>query len=77
MASWPIYDEAMLRDDSVEVPVQIMGKVRHRLVVPADLSAADLEKFALADAKVQELIAGKTVRKVVVVPGKLVNIVAN
>ena len=54
-----------------------MGKVRHRLVVPADLSAAELEKLALADDKVQELIAGKTVRKVVVIPGKLVNIVAN
>jgi leucyl-tRNA synthetase len=77
LASWPSYDEAQLRDDSVEVPVQIMGKVRHRLMVPADLDAPGLEKFALADAKVQELIAGKTVRKVVVVPGKLVNIVAN
>jgi leucyl-tRNA synthetase len=77
LASWPSYDDAQLRDDSVEVPVQIMGKVRHRLMVPADLDAAALEKFALADSKVQELIAGKTVRKVVVVPGKLVNIVAN
>ncbi|MFT3928295.1 MAG: leucine--tRNA ligase [Myxococcales bacterium] len=77
LASWPSYDDALLRDDSVEVPVQIMGKVRHRIVVPAELSAEELEKFALADAKVQELIAGKTVRKVVVVPGKLVNIVAN
>jgi leucyl-tRNA synthetase len=76
-ASWPSYDEAQLRDDSVEVPVQIMGKVRHRIMVPVDMNAVELEKFALADAKVQELIAGKTVRKVVVVPGKLVNIVAN
>ncbi len=76
-ADWPSYDEALLHDASVEVPVQIMGKVRHRLMVPADLDAAGLEQFALADSKVQELIAGKTVRKVVVVPGKLVNIVAN
>src|SRR5690606_41194018 len=75
-ASWPIYDPALLKDASIEVPVQISGKVRHRLEVPADVSAAELEKLALADAKVQELIAGKTVRKVVVVPGKLVNIVA-
>jgi leucyl-tRNA synthetase len=77
LADWPSYDEAQLRDDTVEVPVQIMGKLRHRLQVPADLDAAGLEKLALADPKVQELIAGKTVRKVVVVPGKLVNIVAN
>jgi leucyl-tRNA synthetase len=77
LASWPSYDEAQLRDDSVEIPVQIMGKVRHRLVVPSDADAAALEKLVLADAKIQELISGKTVRKVVVVPGKLVNIVAN
>jgi leucyl-tRNA synthetase len=77
LASWPTYDEAQLRDDSVEIPVQIMGKVRHRMFVPADLDAAGLEQLVLADAKVQELIAGKTVRKVIVVPGKLVNLVAN
>jgi leucyl-tRNA synthetase len=77
LASWPAYDEAQLRDDSVEIPVQIMGKVRHRLMVPSDADATALEKLVLADAKIQELIQGKTVRKVVVVPGKLVNIVAN
>ena len=77
LASWPEYDEAQLKDANVEVPVQIMGKVRHRIVVPADVDAAELERLALADEKVKELIAGKTVRKVVVVPGKLVNIVAN
>jgi leucyl-tRNA synthetase len=77
LSSWPSYDEAQLHDASIEVPVQIMGKVRHRLLVPAGLDAAALEQAALADAKVQELLAGKTVRKIVVVPGKLVNIVAN
>jgi leucyl-tRNA synthetase len=77
LASWPGYDDAQLRDDSVEIPVQIMGKVRHRMMVPSDADAAALEKLVLDDAKVRELIAGKTVRKVVVVPGKLVNIVAN
>ncbi len=76
-AAWPSYDEGLLKDESVEIPVQIMGKVRHRIVVPAALSASELERHALADEKVQALIAGKTVRKVVVVPGKLVNIVAN
>ncbi len=73
--AWPSFDEAMLRDDSVEIPVQILGKVRARIQVPTDTSAADLEKLALADSKVQELVAGKVVRKVIVVPGKLVNIV--
>jgi len=77
LARWPTYDEARLRDDTVEVPVQIMGKVRHRITVPADADAATLEKLTLADPKVQELLAGKTVRKVVVVPGKMINLVAN
>jgi leucyl-tRNA synthetase len=77
LAAWPRYDEALLRDQEVEVPVQIMGKVRHRIMVPADADAATLEKLALADAKVQELLAGKTLRKVIAVPGKLINLVAN
>jgi leucyl-tRNA synthetase len=77
LAAWPSYDEAQLKDANIEVPVQIMGKVRHRITVPAELSAAELEARALADDKVQELLAGKTVRKVIVVPGKLVNIVAS
>ncbi|MCA9582628.1 MAG: class I tRNA ligase family protein, partial [Myxococcales bacterium] len=74
---WPDYDETMLKDDTVEIPVQIMGKVRARLSVAADLDKKALEAAAFADPKVQELIAGKTVRKVIVVPGRLVNIVAN
>jgi len=75
LAHWPTYDEALLRDDSVEVPVQIVGKVRHRIMVPANADAAAMERIALADPKVQELIAGKTVRKVIAVPGKLINLV--
>ncbi|HEY6878394.1 MAG TPA: leucine--tRNA ligase, partial [Polyangiales bacterium] len=58
LSSWPSYDEAQLHDATVEVPVQIMGKLRHRLTVPAGLDAQALEKTALADPKVQELIAG-------------------
>jgi leucyl-tRNA synthetase len=77
LASWPSYDEAQLQDDEIEVPVQISGKVRHRLHIPASADAKAMEALALADAKVKELIAGKTVRKVIVVPGKLINIVAN
>jgi leucyl-tRNA synthetase len=76
-AAWPQYEEALLRDEQIELPVQIMGKVRHRIMVPADADAATLERLTLADDKVRELLAGKTVRKVVAVPGKLINLVAN
>jgi leucyl-tRNA synthetase len=72
---WPAFDAALAREDEIEVPVQINGKVRHRLTVPADLDAKALEALALADPKVREMLAGKTPKKVIVVPGKLVNIV--
>ena len=65
----------MLRDDTIEIPVQVMGKVRSRIVVPAGADAKALETAALADPRVVELTAGKTIRKVIVVPGKLVNVV--
>ncbi len=77
LVGWPEYDRALLVDDEVEVPVQIMGKVRARITVAAGLDQKALEEAALADVRVQELLEGKTVRKVIVVPGKLVNIVAN
>jgi leucyl-tRNA synthetase len=72
---WPAYDPALVRDDEIEIPVQINGKVKARLMVPADADAATLEKLALADPKVQELIAGKTVRKVIAKPKQMVSIV--
>ena len=77
LADWPEFDPAMLKDDSIEVPVQVLGKVRSRITVAADADAATLEAAALADERIRELIEGKTIRKVVVVPGKLVNVVAN
>ena len=77
LAEWPAHDEAMLVDDLVEVPVQILGKLRSKIQVPPDADAALMEEAALADERIAELIEGKTVRKVVVVPGRLVNIVAN
>lgn len=73
---WPTYDEGALVQDQVEIAVQINGKVRHKAVVPAEADAKAVEEQVLADAKVQEWVSGKTVRKVIVVPGKLVNIVA-
>ncbi|KRL79365.1 leucine--tRNA ligase [Ligilactobacillus equi] len=75
--AWPDYDESKLVEDTVEVVVQVNGKLRQKLSVAADISKDDLEKLALADEKVQNVTADKTIRKVIVVPGKLVNIVAN
>ena len=72
---WPTFDPALVKEDSIEVPVQINGKVRLRLTVPADVDEATLKALALADPKVRELLAGKEPRKVIVVPKKLVNIV--
>lgn len=74
---WPEHDESLLVEDTIEIPVQILGKLRSRISVPSDADQAAMEAAALADDRVKELIEGKTVRKVVVVPGKLVNIVAN
>jgi leucyl-tRNA synthetase len=72
---WPRYDPALTKADEIEVPVQVNGKLRSKLTVPAGIDKAALEKAALADPKVQEHIGGKPVKKVIVVPGKLVNIV--
>ncbi len=74
--SWPAYDEEALKVDNVEIVLQVNGKVRGRLTVPAAATKEELEKIALADANVQAHIGGATVRKVICVPGRLVNIVA-
>lgn len=74
---WPAYDEQALVLDEVEIAVQINGKVRDKLVVATQATREEVEKQALETERIQALITGKTVRKVIVVPGKLVNIVAN
>ncbi len=73
--SWPAYDPAHLVENEVEIIVQVNGKVRDRLTVALDLDEETLKAAALASPKVQELTAGKTIRKVVVVANKLVNVV--
>lgn len=73
--SWPGYDETALVRDEVELAIQISGKVRDRIVVPTEIEREKLEEIALSQPKIQELTAGKKIVKVVVVPGKLVNIV--
>jgi leucyl-tRNA synthetase len=73
--AWPKFDEALTREDQIEVPVQINGKLRGLVRVPVDASREMLEAAARADEKVQAALAGKTVVKVVIVPGKLINFV--
>jgi len=72
---WPGYDPAALVLDEVEIAVQVNGKVRAKLTVPTKADKAEVERLVLADARIRNLVEGKTVRKVIVVPGKLVNVV--
>ena len=72
---WPTFDEAALVKDAVEIVVQINGKIKDKIQVPTALSPKELEERALANEKIQTLVAGMTVVKVIAVPGKLVNIV--
>lgn len=74
--AWPTFDETKLVSDTVEIVVQLMGKVKTKLDVKKDLTSAELEQIVLADEEVKALIEGKQVMKVIVVPGRLVNIVA-
>jgi leucyl-tRNA synthetase len=73
---WPEPDAAALAQDSVEIVLQVNGKLRGRIVVPAGASETDVREAALADAAVLRWVEGKPIRKVIVVPGKLVNVVA-
>jgi leucyl-tRNA synthetase len=73
--AWPAYDERWLVEDEVEIVIQINGKVRDRVKMPVMAAEEELKAVALSNAKVQDRIAGKTVRNVIVVPKKLVNIV--
>ncbi|MFC0187805.1 leucine--tRNA ligase [Fictibacillus aquaticus] len=75
--TWPAWDEAKLVQNEVEIVVQVNGKLKTKMTISADLGKDEMEKAALEEETVQAGIEGKTIRKVVVVPGKLVNIVAN
>jgi leucyl-tRNA synthetase len=74
-APWPKYDAALAKEDELEIPVQINGKLRSRVTVPADATKDDVLERALADEKVRSFIAGKQIVNKIYVPGKLVNIV--
>jgi len=73
--SWPAYDERLLVEDEVEIVIQINGKVRDRIRMPIVATEEELKRVALSNSKVQNRIAGKAIRNVIVVPNKLVNIV--
>lgn len=75
LATWPSFDEAMLKDDEVELAVQVNGKVRAKIMVPADADQQRVESLALGHEKVAAAMEGKPARKVIVVPGRLVNII--
>ncbi|MBC1498648.1 leucine--tRNA ligase [Listeria welshimeri] len=75
--TWPTYDETKLVEDEVEIVLQVNGKVKSKITIAKSLGKEELEKIAQEDDKMKENLAGKTIRKVIVVPGKLVNIVAN
>jgi leucyl-tRNA synthetase len=74
-ATWPEFDPVVAKAEEIEIPVQINGKVRAHLMVPPDIAESALEGQALADPTVKTHLAGKTVKKVVVVKGRLVSIV--
>ena len=76
-APWPAVDESLLVEDTVTLPLQVNGKRRGEISVPADISKEEAEKLALADPAVIRTIDGLTVRKVIVVPGRIINIVAS
>jgi leucyl-tRNA synthetase len=74
-APWPKYDAALAKEEEIELAVQINGKVRSRIVVPADSAKEHVQEAALADAKVRAAIVGKQIVQIRVIPGRLVNIV--
>ncbi len=71
---WPKFDPALLVEDTLEIPVQVNGKLRDVIKIAADATQAQMEAAALASEKVKPFLEGKTVKKIIVVPKKLVNI---
>jgi leucyl-tRNA synthetase len=75
-APWPVADAALLVDDSMTLPIQINGKRRAEITVPKDMPPAEIERIALADADVLRFLGGQAVKKIIVVPGRIINVVA-
>ncbi len=73
--AWPVSDPALASADTIELPVQVDGKLRDRLQVPANTPAEEIERLALASERVQVYLGGRAPRRVIHIPGKLVNVV--
>ncbi len=76
-APWPAFDAALLVEDTIEIPVQVNGKLRDVIRVPRDAAQSEIEAVALASEKVKSFLVGKTVKKIICVPSKLVNVAAS
>lgn len=74
---WPEYQEEFLKEDEVEILIQILGKPRAKIMMPSEISEAEMEKIALSNSAVSEALKGKNIRKVICIKGRLINIVAN
>ena len=74
-AAWPTFDPALLIDDQVTLAIQVNGKLRGTIAVAVNAARDEIEKLAMAESNVAKFLEGQTVKKVIVVPGKIVNIV--
>ena len=72
---WPQFDPALLVEEQIELPIQVNGKLRSRITVDADADDKTVEETALADDKIKQALGDATVRKVIIVKGRLVNVV--
>ena len=72
---WPTVDENLLSDDTIIMPIQVNGKLRGQIEVRKDLEPSEIESFALAEAAVQRALNGAAPKKIIVVPGRIVNVV--
>jgi leucyl-tRNA synthetase len=72
---WPAFEESLLVEDTIEIPIQINGRLRGKILAPAGADHAALESLARTEAKIADHLAGKTIVKTIVVPGRMVNFV--
>jgi leucyl-tRNA synthetase len=74
---WPTFDPDLLKQDQIPIVIQVNGKKRSEITVPVEASEDEIKQAAMSEANVQKFVEGKTVRKMILVPGKLLNIVAS
>ncbi|MED5322559.1 MAG: class I tRNA ligase family protein, partial [Planctomycetota bacterium] len=74
-ATWPTFDESMLVDDTIELPVQVAGKMKGKVTMPADADEAVVKELVLADDRILAALEGRSIRKLILVPGRIVNLI--